>query len=345
MLLAILLGQTATFAQRQDTVTDPKLATEVEQAIRNFYRAFVDGDHEGVDSFIVDEGFFYDPEFNVYSGTVAKARLKYAMDVLKMGSKYSFEFSDFTFAFFGSDVSVANYREEMKSLADPNDITILQVTDTLVRRNGKWQILVDHTSEVPKAAEPIIAGLPVGWRRNPESNVDRFTIGVDTSIKHSGHASASLKRTCGNDGDSYAALQQPIAADDYRGKRIRLTGWLKTSDVSSAALWMRVDSDRTVLAFDNMENRFVKGTSDWKMYSLVLDVPVDAKNIWIGALLSGKGQTWVDDFKLEVVDETIASTNSQLTDEMKKDRPELAKYSKETNKHPVNLGFEGGTVH
>ena len=79
--------------------------------------------------------------------------------------------------------------------------------------------------------------------------------------------------------------------------------------------------------------------------TLVLDVPVEAKNIWIGTSLIGKGQIWVDDFKLEVVDNSVASTNSFSTEMMNEVHRNLAKTSKETNKHPVNLGFEGGAVH
>jgi hypothetical protein len=40
----------------------------------------------------------------------------------------------------------------------------------------------------------------------------------------------------------------------------------------------------TKLGFDNMSDHAVKGTTDWKMYSVVLDVPDDAKNIFLGAL-------------------------------------------------------------
>jgi hypothetical protein len=46
--------------------------------------------------------------------------------------------------------------------------------------------------------------------------------------------------------------------------------------------WMRIDGEQRLLAFDNMSDRAVSGTADWKMYSVVVDVAIDAKNIFLG---------------------------------------------------------------
>jgi hypothetical protein len=139
-------------------------------------------------------------------------------------------------------------------------------------------------------------------------------------------------------------LGQPIAADEYRGKRVRLSGWLKTVNAGEAALWMRIDGEQRRLGFDNMSDRAVSGTTDWKMYSVVLDVPNDAKNIFLGVLLIGKGQTWADDLTFEVVDRNIAVTNPGSAKETAADDPAYAKIPKATIKRPVNLGFEEGRV-
>ncbi len=58
-----------------------------------------------------------------------------------------------------------------------------------------------------------------------------------------------------------------------------------------------MDGNRRTLGFDNMLNRAVTGTTDWKQFEVVLDVPTEAVNIVIGAFLSGKGQMWADDLK------------------------------------------------
>lgn len=67
-----------------------------------------------------------------------------------------------------------------------------------------------------------------------------------------------------------------IMPDEYLGKRIRLNGYVKNEKITGwAGMWMRVDGTdkNTSLAFDNMANRAIGGTSDWTKYEIVLDVP------------------------------------------------------------------------
>jgi hypothetical protein len=108
---------------------------------------------------------------------------------------------------------------------------------------------------------------------------------------------------------------------------------------------MRVDNDLRMLAFDNMQDRPIKGTTDWKMYSVVLDVPPEATKISFGTNVIGKGQVWSDDFKLEIVDDSVASTNQTKLIEALAGQPAPSRSIKEANKHPVNMGFENGVVH
>jgi hypothetical protein len=91
-----------------------------------------------------------------------------------------------------------------------------------------------------------------------------------------------------------------------------------------------------------MSDRAVSDTTDWKMYSVVLDVPSDARNIALGVAMTGKGQTWADDLTFEVVDRNIAVTNKAPTEGI--DDPAYAKIPKATIKRPINLGFEDGRV-
>lgn len=165
---------------------------------------------------------------------------------------------------------------------------------------------------------------------------------VDTNIKHDGKSSAAIRLIC--DGENkFGSLGQHVAADDYRGKRVRLTGWLKTENADSAVLWMRVDGNRRTLGFDNMLNRAVTGTTEWKQFEVVLDVPTEAVNVVIGAFLSGRGQMWADDLKLEIVGNDVPSTNQLSPEQMRIDDPNRNP-KKSDIKQPVNLGFEDGTI-
>ena len=99
----------------------------------------------------------------------------------------------------------------------------------------------------------------------------------------------------------------------YRGKRVRLSAWLKTAAVTRhAGLWFRVDGPdqdpQHALAFDAMANHPTWGTTDWHRCDLVFDVPPEAADVAFGVHLSGPGTIWADDFKIEVVDRSVPIT-------------------------------------
>ena len=80
----------------------------------------------------------------------------------------------------------------------------------------------------------------------------------------------------------------PVSA--AMGKKIRFSGAIKTTDLEGfAGLWWRADGPNGVLAFDNMQTRAAKGTTDWKRYEIVLDIPPETVNINFGVLMPGKG--------------------------------------------------------
>jgi len=92
-----------------------------------------------------------------------------------------------------------------------------------------------------------------------------------------------------------------IKPDTYLGKEIRLSAFVKTKNVDTwVGLWMRVDGNATTLSFDNMGDRSITGTSDWRKYEIVLDVPESSTGILYGILLAGTGEAWVNGMQLEL---------------------------------------------
>jgi len=73
---------------------------------------------------------------------------------------------------------------------------------------------------------------------------------------------------------------------------------------------MRIDKETTQLAFDNMENRAIKGTTDWQKYDVVLDVPKDATGIFFGILLSETGEVWISNASFEVVGSDVPTSGA-----------------------------------
>lgn len=94
-------------------------------------------------------------------------------------------------------------------------------------------------------------------------------------------------------------LSRTVPAARWRGKRVRLSANLRTQNAGRAQMWMRIDGpNRQVLALDDMQSRPIRGTSRWRRYSIVLNVPASATHINYGFLLAGSGTVWANDFSI-----------------------------------------------
>lgn len=178
------------------------------------------------------------------------------------------------------------------------------------------------------AVSAAIGAAPEGWHL-AGSMPGSYDTGVDKTVIYNSLPSAYLrsKETSIN---GFGTLMQEFSAAQYVGKRVRFSAWVKTDGVADwAGLWMRVDGDSQSnknLAFDNMQDRPFKGTSDWRKAEIVLDAPAGATGIYFGILLSGTGTAWLNNCKIE---------------EVGNDVPTTAKSSQKlTRTGPVNLNFE-----
>jgi len=132
---------------------------------------------------------------------------------------------------------------------------------------------------------------------------------------HSGKKSGKI--TSDQTGSSFGSIAYKIPAN-YEGKKIKLEGFMKIKDVENgfAGLLLRVDGSGTSLAFDNMQSQNIKGTKDWQKYTIALDYPEGAENIYIAGILSGKGEAWFDDFVLSIDGksvQTLKEVETQLS--------------------------------
>jgi hypothetical protein len=152
------------------------------------------------------------------------------------------------------------------------------------------------------------AAVPRGWLL-AGTKPSEYEVGVDVDQVYQGHATAFLKSKTLN-ADGFGTLMQSIRAEQYLGRKVRLSGLVKSEEVLGwAGLWMRVDKEKSPVAFDNMENRAIKGTMGWQRYDVVLDVPKDATAISFGILLAGSGVVWLNGAKFDVVDADVPVTN------------------------------------
>jgi len=135
---------------------------------------------------------------------------------------------------------------------------------------------------------------PTGWYQFGQGD---YTLKLENANSKEGSYSASISHNGGETNFKAWAFDIPSI---YEGNKIKLTGYLKTENVSDgyAGLWMRIDPN---IAFDNMNNRGVTGTNDWAKYEIELDLKADqSKKIVIGAILVGKGKLWVDNLSVSI---------------------------------------------
>jgi hypothetical protein len=172
----------------------------------------------------------------------------------------------------------------------------------------------------PMAAQ--VTDLPAGWIRAGSRPAD-YEMAVDPAGGRTA-AAAFIRARGPNPPDGFGTLMQTFQGTEYYGKRLRFSGYVRAANISNwAGLWMRVDGPpgRPALAFDNMHNRPIKGTSDWRRYEIVLDVPAATSSISFGILLSGPGQAWIDDLQFEVVGRDVPMTGLKTGPSSITDRP------------------------
>lgn len=149
--------------------------------------------------------------------------------------------------------------------------------------------------------------LPAGWWTSlsgdaPQDAASGYHAAADSLTHHDGRYALRVQSvgiTRPADAFGVATMQLPVT---FRGKSVKLTGFLKTDQVQHgyAGLWLRVDGEQGTLAFDNMQKHPVQGTTDWQQYTITLPLADEAKTLYFGTLLPATGTLWLDQLTLTV---------------------------------------------
>jgi hypothetical protein len=154
--------------------------------------------------------------------------------------------------------------------------------------------------------------IPEGWFK-AGSSPKSYEVSINKNTGKNGENIVSL-RSIDTTITGFGTLMQNFSAEKYLNKRVRFSANVKAINVEQwAGLWMRIDGKGTPhksLGFDNMQNRPIKGNTDWKYYSVVLDVPVESNTINFGILLAGTGEILFSNLNFEVVDKSVPTTNA-----------------------------------
>jgi len=152
----------------------------------------------------------------------------------------------------------------------------------------------DTDSKLNLSFENIQDGKPQGWFIFQQVN---YKVSLDSINVKSGRYSILIEST--GDSVNFQPITLPLP-DNYDGKKITLCGYIKTENVTDgyAGLWMRIDPQ---IAMDNMYQRGVTVTTDWKKYEITLSLnPSKTKEIVVGGMLVGKGKMWLDDLHITI---------------------------------------------
>jgi hypothetical protein len=126
-----------------------------------------------------------------------------------------------------------------------------------------------------------------------------YVLKIDTTVKASGKNSVLIQPLGDKLPNTFGCVAYSIPAR-FNAKEIELRARLKFSDVAlgNVNLMLRIDGSSGILGFKNMQDQNVHGTKDWTTYVVKLPYPDHAKTIFIGAILSGTGKLWADDFEV-----------------------------------------------
>ena len=156
---------------------------------------------------------------------------------------------------------------------------------------GLLDFEAQHSGDVPK-----------GWGGGPPG-----TFAVDSQIVHGGKWALRIDRTEKSPSDFTSVTK--VLPIDFAGTSLELRGFLRTQDVSQfAGIWMREDGDSGPVAFDNMQSKELRGTTEWTEYSITLPLDKGAKRLFFGVLVAGVGKVWADDLRLLVDGKPIENT-------------------------------------
>lgn len=107
----------------------------------------------------------------------------------------------------------------------------------------------------------------------------------------------------GGGASAFGVATGTFPASVAAGKKLVYSGWIRTRGLEGgwAGLWWRCDrKNGGTGAFDNMQDRGPRGTTEWTHHRIELVIPEDTVNINFGMLMPGKGEAWFDDLKIEL---------------------------------------------
>ncbi|WP_157462921.1 hypothetical protein [Curvibacter gracilis] len=158
---------------------------------------------------------------------------------------------------------------------------------------------VKVTLSNPSFSENVDGGIK-GWKAIEHRVRGNYAFELDTKIFHSAPSSAQIRQVSPED---YGVLkQETLIPACWKGKLAKLSGYLRTDKAmgGGGALVLHVTDGSNILKWNHMSDDRVKGTQDWKRYTIELRIPDNGYMLETAVMLEDDGALWVDDLNLEI---------------------------------------------
>ncbi len=214
-------------------------------------------------------------------------------------------------------------------IAMKTKIIVAGVVTTVLLLGIGGYVAYKSTARPPAAPVTFLDAVPMNFANSvftPDGNRDgTFIVEVDPNTRRTTNSAPAIHikgpiaddgtvTNNGNMGSDNSSSTKYFVTDQsvLYGKRIRLTGWLKTSDLKGwgSAFMIILGLDGTLLKVDSMGDRFIYGATDWQQVEFVTDVPKQPCIIYFGPDLYGPGELWGDDFQID-----LAPADEPVTDD------------------------------
>ena len=210
----------------------------------------------------------------------------------------------------GSTITVADeiMAQLSVSLSQPDAARLEQQLDHLVQR---LQSHLPTPQQAPRIREPQNMDFAHELERwelrgsfmhesSPTQWPD-YRCGTEPTGRHPGEMAGYLRAQIAQP-TGFADLRQAILADDFRGKRMRVSADLKTQDVQQqAGLYLRVVDPGKTKRPEEREQTTLQGTQEWAHYETRIEVPPESVFVLFGISLTGSGQVWATNIQVEAI--------------------------------------------
>lgn len=145
--------------------------------------------------------------------------------------------------------------------------------------------------------EKTIGDSAIGWRGANRSDSANYSAKLDSVTVKEGKYSASLAFLGGR--PDFTSWSYKLSSK-YKGDSVTVSGFMKTENVNQGYATIFIRNDPR-LGFADLGQNVVKGTTGWTYYKVTLPLQYGkTESFTFGAVLSGKGKIWIDNFKISI---------------------------------------------